>query len=36
MMETPELQFGVHLSGVGDPSAEACAAETLGFDMVGG
>jgi alkanesulfonate monooxygenase SsuD/methylene tetrahydromethanopterin reductase-like flavin-dependent oxidoreductase (luciferase family) len=34
MLETPELQFGVHLSGVGDPAAEACVAEALGFDMV--
>src|SRR5262249_23162706 len=28
------LQFGVHLSGAGDPATEASLAEALGFDMV--
>jgi alkanesulfonate monooxygenase SsuD/methylene tetrahydromethanopterin reductase-like flavin-dependent oxidoreductase (luciferase family) len=29
-----EVKFGVHLSGSGDPSAEAAMAESLGFDIV--
>jgi hypothetical protein len=29
-----EVKFGVHLSGSGDPSAEAALAERLGFDIV--
>lgn len=31
---TPQLKFGVHLAGTGDPTAEANLAEKLGFDMV--
>jgi alkanesulfonate monooxygenase SsuD/methylene tetrahydromethanopterin reductase-like flavin-dependent oxidoreductase (luciferase family) len=35
-IQTPkaQLKFGVHLSGVGDPVAEAKLAEDLGFDIV--
>jgi hypothetical protein len=33
-MKTQKLQFGVHLSGAGDPAAEASLAEVLGFDIV--
>jgi alkanesulfonate monooxygenase SsuD/methylene tetrahydromethanopterin reductase-like flavin-dependent oxidoreductase (luciferase family) len=31
---TPQLKFGVHLSGAGDPAPDAQLAESLGFDMV--
>ena len=33
-MKSQGLQFGVHLSGAGDPAVEATLAEALGFDMV--
>jgi alkanesulfonate monooxygenase SsuD/methylene tetrahydromethanopterin reductase-like flavin-dependent oxidoreductase (luciferase family) len=33
-MKTQRLQFGVHLSGAGDPAVEAWLAEELGFDIV--